>query len=1117
LGFRPVTQLPSFFRADDALTPFLGAIMEAQHITESFVLSPMQQGMLFEEFNTPGSGINVVRVVINWKHEVQTASFEQTWNALIARHTILRTGFRMSGEERGMKDEERTLARCEPVQDIHHHCCFRPRLEDWQHCCPQERESRLQNYLNEDRRRGFRLEEPPLMRVALFKFAEADYRCVWTFHHLLLDGRSMPLILGEVFDFYQALVRGEDLQLPARRPYRDYVELLTGQDLSQAKAFWRTCLQGFEAPNEFRIRPPEKLSCGEDVFGECRQSIALTTAEALRAAARKHQVTVNSFAQAAWAILVSRYSGQQDVVFGIIRACRHSPLDGSDSMLGSLINTLPLRVAISTGLSVRALVRDLRSKQLALRPYEQTPLVEIQRLSDVPAGMRLFQSILAFENRSLDLVLRAEGKMPAHCRLQLLECPTNYPLALHCFIEPEMTVKMIFDRRRFEAATITRMLSHYQTLLEGIVADPERPVSALPLLTEQERRQLIVEWNQSKGTYPPDRCIHEWFEVRVEQAPDAVAVVFEEQRLTYGELNAQANELAHYLRRFGVGPDVLVGICVERSLEMVVGILGILKAGGAYVPLDPTYPKERLAFMLEDARPLVLLTQAHLVGALPESQPPLVLLDKERELIAQESQANPLVPVSADNLAYVIYTSGSTGTPKGVAIPHGNVGRLFTATEPWYHFDANDVWSLFHSYAFDFSVWELWGALLYGGRLVVVPHSVSRSPEAFYASLSRHEVTVLNQTPSAFRHLIRAEESFAAAPPLRLRLIILGGEKLEPASLKPWFERHGERCPQLVNMYGITETTVHVTYYPLEAADAYGAARSPIGRPIPDLEVYLLDPNGQPVPTGVPGEIHVGGAGLARGYLNHPELTAEKFITSDIPGMRGRRLYKSGDVGRWLPNGTLEYLCRLDHQVKIRGFRVELGEIETVLGQHPEIKEGVVIGRGDAGGNIRLVAYVVPRRHSLTVGKLNSYLREKLPRHMVPAAFVMLTALPLTPNGKVDREALPAPASDRPDLGHAYAAPRTPVEEALCAIWGEVLQLERVGIHDDFFELGGHSLLAMQVVARARTAFSLELSLSSLFSKPTIASLAEEIVAILAAGADEEVIARALYELEDAS
>ncbi len=548
---------------------------------------------------------------------------------------------------------------------------------------------------------------------------------------------------------------------------------------------------------------------------------------------------------------------------------------------------------------------------------------------------------------------------------------TNYPLTVQVIPGKQLSWQLLYDCNRFDDPTIARMLGHIQTLLESIVTDPDRPLGELAWLTENERQQLLTDWNSPATDEAPRQSIPALFEAQVARTPEAIAVVYEDQHLTYAELNRRSNQLADHLQQVGVEPNDLVAMYMDRSLEMVVGILGVLKAGGAYLPLDPAYPTERLAFILQDTQAPVLLTQAKMANDLPIYQGQRLCLDSDWGMLAQANDQNPDVTVAPANLAYVIYTSGSTGKPKGVVVSHRNVVRLFTSTRHWFNFDENDVWTLFHSYAFDFSVWELWGALLYGGRLVVVPYWISRSFEAFYQLLCRENVTVLNQTPSAFRQLIRAEETIGVAPDLALRLVIFGGEALELQSLRPWFERHPETAPQLVNMYGITETTVHVTYRPIQASDLENTSGSVLGVPIPDLQLYILDPHQQPVPIGIPGEICIGGEGVAQGYLNRPELTAERFIPHPFSDKPGSYVYKSGDLARYLSNRDIEYLGRIDHQVKIRGFRIELGEIETVLSQHPAVAEAVVVLNENGTDDKGIVSYVVPdQRNAFTVRQM---------------------------------------------------------------------------------------------------------------------------------------------------
>ncbi|MCS7530884.1 amino acid adenylation domain-containing protein, partial [Pseudomonas aeruginosa] len=596
---------------------------------------------------------------------------------------------------------------------------------------------------------------------------------------------------------------------------------------------------------------------------------------------------------------------------------------------------------------------------------------------------------------------------------------------------------------------------HWRNLLRGIVANPRQRLGELPLLDAPERRQTLSEWNPAQRECAVQGTLQQRFEEQVRQRPQAVALILDEQRLSYGELNARANRLAHCLIARGVGADVPVGLALERSLDMLVGLLAILKAGGAYLPLDPAAPEERLAHILDDSGVRLLLTQGHLLERLPR-QAGVEVLAIDGLVLDGYAESDPLPTLSADNLAYVIYTSGSTGKPKGTLLTHRNALRLFSATEAWFGFDERDVWTLFHSYAFDFSVWEIFGALLYGGRLVIVPQWVSRSPEDFYRLLCREGVTVLNQTPSAFKQLmaVACSADMATQQPA-LRYVIFGGEALDLQSLRPWFQRFGDRQPQLVNMYGITETTVHVTYRPVSEADLEGGLVSPIGGTIPDLSWYILDRDLNPVPRGAVGELYIGRAGLARGYLRRPGLSATRFVPNPFPGGAGERLYRTGDLARFQADGNIEYIGRIDHQVKVRGFRIELGEIEAALAGLAGVRDAVVLAHDGVGGT-QLVGYVVADSAE-DAERLRESLRESLkrylPDYMVPAHLMLLERMPLTVNGKLDRQALPQP--DASLSQQAYRAPGSELEQRIAAIWAEILGVERVGLDDNFFELGG--------------------------------------------------------------
>ncbi|CAD5971680.1 Linear gramicidin synthase subunit C [Planktothrix agardhii] len=1061
-----------------------------QNIEDIYPLSPMQQGMLFHSLYAPDSGIYFQQMICTLRGNLEVAAFEQAWQKIVEKHSIFRTAFIWESLNK-------------PVQVVYKQVKITVENDDWQGLSEQEQQEQLKVFLESDQQHSLQLSQPPLMRLHLIKLDKNTHQFVFSSHHLLLDAWSLPLVFNDLLNFYEAISQRETIRYQSPLSYRHYIAWLQQQDQELAEKFWKQKLQGFTAATPLTVEKLLPKTENSNInYGEQQIQLTLSATEALQSFARQNRLTLNNLVQATWGLLLSRYSQENDVVFGVTVSGRPPSLVGVESMVGLFINTLPMRVQVSAETQVLDLLKDLQAQQIEWEQYSYSSLADIQGWSDIPRGTSLFESILVFESNTLKTGLKSNHESLELDNFRGVE-RTNYPLTVVAVPRQQMLVRISYDTNRFDDGTITRLLGHFQTLLEGIISNPEARVSQLSLLTKFEKQQLLGDWNNIHENYLQDKCIHQLFEEQVERTPHNVAVVFENNSLTYQQLNTRANQLAHYLQELGVKPDTLVGICVERSLEMIVGILGILKAGGAYVPLDPEYPQERLNFMLEDSQVKVLVTQAKLVESIPQHQAQLICLDTDWEKIAQNITSNPESGVKPDNLTYIIYTSGSTGKPKGVLVNHANVVRLFAATDSWYHFNYQDVWTLFHSYAFDFSVWEMWGALLYGGRLVIVPYLVTRSPESFYELLCQEKVTILNQTPTAFRQLIQAEESVKGdiSPLLRevgkdsvtetdlsLRLVIFGGESLEINSLQPWFDRHGDQLPQLVNMYGITETTVHVTYRLLSMADINSTA-SVIGRPLPDLQVYLLDQYLQPVPVGVPGEMYVGGAGVAKGYLNRPELTTERFISS--PFEHSNKLYKTGDLARYWPNGELEYLGRIDNQVKIRGFRIELGEIEALLASHPQIWETVVLVWDDTAGDKRLVAYIVPQPEiTIIIDEIRQFLKAKLPDYMVPNAFVILEALPLTTNGKIDRRALPPPNLD---ISDKYVAPSTPIEEILVNIWSEVLKVEKVGINDNFFELGGHSLLATQLVAQIRDRLKIELPLRQLFNTATLAELAQGI------------------------
>jgi amino acid adenylation domain-containing protein len=1026
---------------------------------------------------------------------------------VVRRHEVWRTSFpEMDGR---------------PVQVVHEARPVELPLEDLTDVAEGEREAELARRVAEELTKRFDLKRTPLVRWVLYRLGEREHVLLHVEHHIIHDGWAWNVFLHELFELYKAYSAG--LPSPLPEPSLQFADFaawqrrwMEGGEAARQLAFWREQLGG--APTLLKLpldgpRPPVQTFRG----AAPRVELPLPLCRAIRQSARRQRATLFMTMYAAFVTLLHRFSGETDICVGSGIANRR--WKETERLMGMLVNNIVLRNDLSGDPKFSELLEQVREVTLRAYANQDVPfdrVVEAVRPQRDLSHNPLFQVMFSFHDSPLpDIVLPGTSvSMTGGISNKSAKCDMNIVVVprYEDHLEPGgnrdegITIIWEYNTDLFDEATILRLVNCYERLLEAAVAEPEARVSSLPLLDEEEQRRLLAEWGGGTRSYAPGQTLHSLFEQQAEKSPQAVALVCGDERVTYGELEARANRLARRLCGLGVGPETPVSVCLERSAELVVALLGVLKAGGAYVPLDPAYPPERLAWLLEDARSPVLITHSRMLERLPTHSARVLLIDAEAEGPARESEERPEAAATPGSLAYVIYTSGSTGKPKGTLVSHYTVVRLFQATRHWFDFSERDVWTLFHSYAFDFSVWEMWGALLHGGRLVVVPYDVSRSPAAFYRMLSAERVTVLNQTPSAFRQLIQAEEEAGASPELNLRLVIFGGEALELKSLKPWFGRHGDARPQLVNMYGITETTVHVTYRPLREGDLAEAPGSVIGGPIHDLQVYILDRHMRPAPVGVPGEMYIGGAGLARGYLNRPALTAERFVPHSFDSAPGGRLYRTGDLARYLPGGDIEYLGRSDHQVKIRGFRIELGEVQAAVEQHPSVRESVAVVGETAEGDKRLVVYYVASG-DVDAARLRAFLKERLPEYMMPQAFVSLEALPLTPNGKLDRKALPPPdAAHAPAAHDAGGEPRTAVEEIVADIWGQVLGVERVGLRDDFFELGGHSLLATRVLSRMREALGVEVSVRAIFENPTVEGLSEVAEAELRGGARAEEV-----------
>ena len=1050
-------------------------------------LSFAQERLWFLEQLSPGGHVYTIPGALRLEGLLDAGALEAALGEIVRRHEALRTRFPSDGGR--------------PWQEVLPPEPFRLPVEP---VAAVELEGRIRAEVE----RPFDLERGPLFRAALLRLHADEHVLVLAMHHAVSDGWSLGVFFGELSALYGAFREGRGSPLPEPAvQYGDYAvwqrAWLRGEALEAQLAYWRERLAGAPAL-ELPTDHPRPAVQG---FAGARHELLLAAEEmeGVRRLARREGATPYMMLLAGLQVLLGRYAESEDVVVG-------SPIAGrtrreTEGLIGFFVNTLALRTDLSGDPAFREVVGRVREGALGAYAHQEVPferLVEELKVERDLSRSPLVQVTLALHNtpgEEPELAgVRAEW-------LGLEQDTAKFDLSLDAFEESGGALRLAADYRTdlFERGTVERLVEHLRRVLAGAAAAPERRIGELELLADDEREQVARWGSAARAPYAGDATLHGLFQAQAARTPGAAAVTFEERSLTYAELDRGANRLAHRLRALGVGPETRVGVCLERGPEMVVALLAVLKAGGAYVPLDPAYPAGRLAFLAEDSGLAALVTEERLAAAFPRGGEARVLLDRDAAEIARESDLPPPdAGVPPEGLAYVIYTSGSTGRPKGVQVTHANVIRLFESTREWFGFGAEDVWTLFHSFAFDFSVWEMWGALLHGGRLVVVPHLVSRSPEEFHRLLVSERVTVLSQTPSAFRQLVQADLAPGVpAGGLALRRVVFGGEALEPGSLREWVDRHGADRPALVNMYGITETTVHVTFHPVARADVAAAAVSPIGRPIPDLAVRVLDGRLQPVPAGVPGELYVGGAGVARGYLGRPGLTAERFVPDPFAAEPGARLYRSGDRVRWRADGSLEYRGRVDHQVKLRGFRIEPGEVEAALLRQPGVREAVVVVRDDAAGGPRLVGYVAADGEG---SGLRERLKAELPEPLVPAAVVVLERLPLTPNGKTDRAALPAPDWGRPE--GEYVAPRTPLEELLAGIWAEVLGVERVGVHDGFFDLGGHSLLVKRLLFRIGEVVPVEIPVRALFAAPTVEGLARAV---------EELVARAVAEMEELS
>ncbi len=1034
-----------------------------------------QRGLWFlEQLGTHGAAIATYGA-FHLTGPLDVEAFRETLRQLVARQEALRTTF--------------TSFDGEPAQRVLPHVEVPLRVVDLQDLPEDKQEDAFKAMSDEEPRVGFDLSESPLVRWTLVQFDEERFGFIFIAHHIVFDGWSTGIFWDEIGALYADVVsdsESSERDLPGA--YSKYVHSqrakATDQLVRENLEFWGEQLEGIPPLLELPADYPRPATIPNDA-GLHTIPVEPSLLAELKTLGRQENATLFQTLLAAFNVLLCRYSGSEDITVGVPMADRFHR--ETRQTIGMFVDTLPLRTDLSGGVSFRGLLERIRKVVSDARGHRRYPVEALVSALNLPREQGyhpIYQTVfvaqfwptptMEFSGITWEPIYSDHG-------------PTFFDLRLwHDEIGSTVTTRFAYNADLFSASTIARMADCFVNLLAAVVDDPDKPVSELPIVGGAECHQQLAEWNATKTDYPTGQCLHDLFEAQVERTPDAVALVFEEEQLTYGELNAQTNRLAHYLRDRGVGPDVLVGVCLERSLDLVVALFAIVKAGGAYLPLDPDYPRDRLALMIEDSQAPVVLTRQGLHDVLPPNEESILCLDAHAEAIAEKPANNPSSPATAENLAYLIYTSGSTGKPKGVMNEHrGIVNRILWMQEAFQLTPSDRVLQK-TPFSFDVSVWEFFWPLFTGAQLVVARPGGHKDPSYLVETIECCGITTLHFVPSML-------QPFLEAPGLDrcrcLKRVICSGEALSTGLQERFFTKLDA---ELHNLYGPTEAAVDVTHWHCEKDSPL--ATVPIGHPIANTQVYILDDKLNPVPLGLSGELHIGGVQVARGYLNRPELTAERFIPDPFSETPGARLYKTGDSCRWLPDGNVEFLGRQDNQVKVRGFRVELGEIETAIGRHTSVREAVVVVREDRPGDQRLVAYVAGNEGSEpSIQVLRDFLGEKLPDYMVPSAFLFLDALPVTSNGKVDRRALPAITEVRVDPEGEYVAPRCPVEERLAGIWADVLGAESVGMDDNFFDLGGHSLLVLVLLAQTNAAFDVELPVRIIFDAPTVATMAKHI------------------------
>lgn len=1035
----------------------------------AYPLTAIQEGMLFHTLYTEHAGIYTQQFVWQLNETIHHANFSLAWKKVIQRHAILRTSFHCLDPQEP------------PVQHVHAdkeiHCEIQ--AVDWYHETAQQQERKFKQFLIDDRKNDLTLTQLPTMRFALIRLAKQKYRFVWTYHHALLDGRSRFAILKEVFAYYYALQKEEEIELPLPPCYTQYLHFLADYKHDTSVSFWKNYLKDIVAPTPLPFCLPvyQKIE-NELSHEEITVKVGRALTEQLENAVVEWGVSLNTLIQVVWTTILYRYSQEKHIVFGATRACRHFDKNiNSKNMVGLFINTLPIALTVDETTSPRFLFKTLKHYSKEIRAHEHTPPVMIQNCTQLPQGTALFDSIIVFENYDVNDSLRKEDAQWEKHYFYLLQ-HTHYPLVLSVKAGNQLALSLEYDVQRFNQSFIEQLLNHCCTVLKSLPEQLDTPLSLLPLLTEKEQYKICHTWNDTFHNTDLEGSFLQYFQHYVRTTPASIAVVDSTQQLSYQQLDMYSNQVAHYLQKQGVKTGDFVALAMHRSVDMLVGLLGILKACACYIPIDPSYPLQRVHYMLENSATKFLLTQASLSTQLPVLPTVKVCIFSYKTLANYPSTV-PVQSPKASQLSYVIYTSGSTGKPKGVQISHRALQNFLLSMRDTLKIRTEDTLLAITTISFDIAALELYLPLIIGGKIVIAATEDTIDGGRLLSLIDQHQVKFMQATPATWHLLIAAGWQKNS-----LQTLLCGGEPL-PQDL---ITQISLRNVTLWNMYGPTETTIWSTCHKISAIDKFIS----IGKPIANTATYVLDQHFKPVPVGVTGELYIGGTGISQGYLNRPELTAERFIKNplDTAGGELTHLYRTGDWARYHANGELECLGRADSQVKLRGFRIELGEIEHVLTQYPEIKQAVVMIHGEQKEQT-LIAYYThcTEAEPLNIAALQQFLQDYLPRYMLPSRFILLDKLPLTPNGKIDRRALPKPDTEQA-THHDIILPRNPLELKLCRIWQEVLARSHIGVTDNFFDLGGHSLIAIRLINQISKHFQQHLPLTALFKHPTIAQLA---------------------------